>query len=143
MPLRLLRARGLPDALRSGRINRETVVRSVRRILATTLQHYADRDDDEPSPTVVASSEHRALAREVAIAGCVLLKNEAVAGEPMLPLPADLRRIAVIGALADRANIGDQGSSTVRPPSTVSVLQGFREVLPNTRNRGETRSRQS
>lgn len=132
MPLRLLRARRLPDALRSGHISRETVIRSVRRILATTLRHYADRDDHEPSPTVVASPEHRALAREVAVAGCVLLRNDAVAGEAMLPLSAGgLRRIAVIGPLADRANIGDHGSSMVRPPSTVSVLQGLREALPD------------
>ena len=132
MPLRLLRARALPGALRGGRINREAVIRSARRILATTLQHYADRDDDEPPLNVVASPEHRALAREVAITGCVLLKNDAVAGEPMLPLSPSPRRIAVIGLLADHANIGDQGSSTVRPPSTVSVLQGLREALPDT-----------
>ncbi|RDH74045.1 glycosyl hydrolase [Mycolicibacterium moriokaense] len=131
MPLRLLRARGLPRALLSGRVSRATVLRSVHRILATTLRHYAERDEHEPSREVVASPDHRALAREVAVAGCVLLKNDQVAGRPVLPLPPNLRRVAVVGPLADRANIGDRGSSTVRPPTTVSVLEGLREALPD------------
>ena len=130
MPLRLLRARALPAALRDGRVSRETVLRSARRILATCLAHYAERDEDEPAPVLVAGPRHRALAREVAVAGSVLLKNEAVDGSPVLPLPATIRRLAVVGRLADRPNIGDRGSSLVHPPSTVSVLQGLREALP-------------
>ncbi len=86
MPLRMLRARELPAALRDGRVPRETVLRSVRRILATCLRYYAERDEAEPAPGVVAGPEHRALARKVAV-GSVLLKNEAVDGKPMLPLP--------------------------------------------------------
>ncbi|WP_123023752.1 glycoside hydrolase family 3 protein [Mycolicibacterium stellerae] len=130
MPLRLLRARTLPAALRDGRVSRETVLRSARRILGTCLAHYAQRDEAEPSPALVAGTDHRALAREVAVAGSVLLKNEPVDGTPVLPLPASLRRIAVIGWLADQPNTGDRGSSLVHPPSTVSVLQGLREALP-------------
>jgi len=129
MPLRLLRARELPVALRDGRVPRDTVLRSVRRILTTCLAHYAERDEAEPALGVVAGSEHRALAREVAVTGSVLLKNEAVDGEPMLPLPGSVRRLAVIGRLADQPNTGDRGSSLVHPPSTVSVLQGLREQL--------------
>jgi beta-glucosidase len=130
MPLRLLRARELPTALRDGRVSRETVLRSARRILATCLRHYAERDDAEPAPDVVAGPEHRALAREVAVAGSVLLKNDKVDGEPMLPLSSSVRRLAVIGRIADQPNTGDHGSSLVQPPSTVSALQGLREALP-------------
>ena len=130
MPLRMLRARELPAALRDGRVPRETVLRSVRRILATCLRYYAERDEAEPAPGVVAGPEHRALARKVAAAGSVLLKNEAVDGTPMLPLSGSIRRLAVIGRLADRPNTGDRGSSLVHPPSTVSPLQGLREALP-------------
>jgi beta-glucosidase len=129
MPLRLLRARTLPAALRDGRVSRETVLRSARRILGTCLAHYAQRD--EGSPVLVAGTDHRALAREVAVAGCVLLKNEFVDGTPMLPLSSSIRRLAVIGRLADQPNTGDRGSSLVHPPSTVSVLRGLREALPN------------
>ncbi len=132
MPLRLLRARALPSALRDGRVSRETVLRSARRILATCLAHYAQRDTDEPAPALVAGPDHRALAREVAVAGSVLLKNESVDGSAVLPLPAPIRRLAVVGRLADRPNTGDRGSSLVHPPSTVSVLQGLRDALPAT-----------
>jgi beta-glucosidase len=131
MPLRLLRARELPSALRDGRVSRETVLRSARRILATCVAHYAGRDDDDPDPALVAGPDHRALARDVAVAGSVLLKNEPVDGVPVLPLPVSIRRLAVIGRLADRPNTGDRGSSLVRPPSTVPVLQGLRDALPS------------
>ncbi len=130
MPLRLLRARTLPAALRDGRVSRETVLRSARRILRTCLSHYAQRDDAEPAPALVAGADHRALAREVAVAASVLLKNDAVDGTPVLPLAASVRRLAVIGMLADQPNTGDRGSSLVHPPSTVSVLQGLRDALP-------------
>ena len=130
MPLRLLRARELPKALRDGRVSREIALRSVRRILATCLRYYAERDDTEPPPSTIAGPDHRALAREVAVTGSVLLKNEAIDGEPVLPLSSSIRRLAVIGRLADQPNTGDRGSSLVHPPSTVSPLRGLREALP-------------
>lgn len=134
MPLRLRRARELPHALRTGRLDRGTVLQAAHRILRTTLLHYANRDTDEPATAAVASPEHRALARRVAAESIVLLKNEPVgAGNdsmPLLPLSPDLRSIAVVGRLADRDNLGDHGSSRVRPPSTVSPLRGLREALP-------------
>ncbi|WP_375388903.1 beta-glucosidase [uncultured Amnibacterium sp.] len=133
MPLRLLRARELPAALRDGRLPRSTVLRSARRILCTCLLHAATHDTNPPGTAVIASAAHRALARRVAAASVVLLRNEPVAGAPVLPLDPTIRRIAVVGRLADRANLGDHGSSRVRPPSTVSPLRGLREALPGAR----------
>ncbi len=130
MPLRLHRARALPKAAKEGRLPRETVLRSARRILATTLKRAAQRDQAEPSRDVVAGDEHRALAREVAVRGTVLLKNDPVDGAPVLPLSGTVRRLAVIGALAAEANTGDHGSSLVHPPTTSSPLDGLREALP-------------
>ncbi|MEV0718546.1 glycoside hydrolase family 3 C-terminal domain-containing protein [Asanoa sp. NPDC050611] len=128
MPLRMHRARDLPGALRSGRVSRSLVVRSARRILATTVRHYADRAVDEP---VVDHSTHRALAYEVAVRGAVLLRNAPVAGEPVLPLAPSVRRLAVIGRLATAPNLGDRGSSMVEPPETSSPLSGIRAALPS------------
>jgi beta-glucosidase len=142
MPLRLRRARELPHALRTGRLDRATVLQAAHRILRTTLLHYATRDADEPAATAVASPEHRALARRVASESIVLLKNEPVAAglegdaadtAPLLPLSPGIRSIAVVGRLADRDNLGDHGSSRVRPPTTVSPLRGLREALPDVR----------
>ncbi|MBI5160936.1 MAG: glycoside hydrolase family 3 C-terminal domain-containing protein [Micrococcales bacterium] len=135
MPLRLLRARALPAALRSGALTRATVQRSARRILRTTLLHAATRDPQHPGPEVIASPTHRSLAREVAAESMVLLKNTAVDGAPLLPLDPGLRELAVVGRLAVTPNLGDHGSSRVRPPSTVSPLEGLREALPATRIR--------
>lgn len=132
MPLKLLRARELPKALKDGRLARETVLRSARRIVATILGHMVTRDVNEPSRSVVASPQHRALARRVAERSMVLLKNEVVDGAPLLPLSPAVARLAVIGALADEQNMGDRGSSLVHPPSAISPLDGLREALPNT-----------
>ena len=61
----------------------------------------------------------------------VLLKNDPVEGEPVLPLdPASVRSIALVGRLATAANMGDHGSSDVRPPSSVSPYDGLRAAFP-------------
>jgi hypothetical protein len=76
--------------------------------------------------SVLESEEHLAVAREAAAEGAVLLKNTGGA----LPLsPTGLSRIAVVGVLADEANTGDTGSSSVRSSFVVTPLQGIQEAL--------------
>jgi len=133
MPLRLQRARTLPKAIEQGRLSLDLVKTSVARVLSTTIHRAVTRDPAEPDRGVVAGPEHRALAREVAVKGSVLLKNDPVDGAPLLPLPSTLSSLAVIGHLAAEANLGDHGSSLVHPPSTSSPLAGLREALPGVR----------
>jgi len=133
MPLRLRRARELPAALRTGTVSRSDVRRSAHRILRTSIHHETIRRRVEPGLGVIASPEHRALARLVATESMVLLKNDASGTGPLLPLSPQVGQVAVVGRLATTANLGDHGSSRVRPPSTVSPLQGLREALPATR----------
>jgi beta-glucosidase len=84
-----------------------------------------------PSIDVLASSEHRALAREAATKAIVLLRNEPVDGTPVLPMdPAALGSVAVVGRLAAIRNLGDGGSSDVWAPSAVTPLDGLRAALP-------------
>lgn len=110
-------------------MKRDDVLRACARILRTQIE-FAGRARPTPPRSVVAGAEHRALAREVAHRATVLLRNESVDGTPLLPLDEQtLRRVAVLGRLADRPNLGDTGSSNVRPRNTVSVLQGLREQL--------------
>jgi beta-glucosidase len=131
MPLHNLRARVLPAALRDGRVSWNLVRRSARRILATQLRHAAGRVDEEPPLSILASPEHLALARRVAVRAMVLLKNEPVGDEPVLPLDSrSLYRVALVGHLAAEANLGDHGSSLVRPPTVSTALDGLREALP-------------
>jgi hypothetical protein len=94
------------------------------------LRFAARRAGDEPAASVVFSADHRALAREAAARSMVLLTNEPVDGRPVLPLDGDgLGRLAVVGALAARANTGDNGSSDVRSPAVVAPLDGLRAAL--------------
>ena len=128
MPFAQQRARTLPDALASGAASWTDVDRAALRILATQLRFAAAVTEPPPTRDVVACAAHRALAREVAARSMVLLRNEGV-----LPLdPAGLRRLAVVGRLADLPNTGDHGSSDVRAPYVVTPLAGLRAALPDT-----------
>jgi len=131
MPFAQQRALTLPAALASGRLDRADVERAAARIAATQLRFAAGLDTLAPGPEVVASTAHRALAREVAGRSMVLLRNEPVGGRPLLPLDrAALGRVAVVGRLADLPNTGDHGSSDVRAPEVVTPLAGLRAALP-------------
>jgi beta-glucosidase len=115
----------LLDQVRSGAIPEAVVDDAVRRMVRKKLQ-YALGESSPVDESVVESDEHLAVAQEAAAEGAVLLKNR----EGALPLNLNgLSRIAVVGALADEANIGDTGSSSVRPSFVITPLQGFREAL--------------
>lgn len=137
MPFRQQRAEALPAALDDGRLPAEAVTAAATRVVATLLR-FADRISvpaaETPAADVLASDEHRALAREVAQRSLVLLRNEPVGdGGPVLPLdPAGLRgrRVAVTGRRSDQATLGDHGSSRVTPPDVVTALAGLRAALP-------------
>jgi beta-glucosidase len=117
--------RTLLDQVEAGDVPETVVDDAVRRMVRKKLEYKLD----EPSPvdeSVIGSEEHLAVAQDAATEGAVLLKNEADA----LPLDAaSLTRIAVVGELADMANIGDTGSSTVRPAFVVTPLQGIQDFV--------------
>lgn len=130
-PFAQQRALHLPGDLASGAVQMPLVERAATRLLAAQLRHYASLTEAAPAADVMANAKARALAREVAGRAMVLLRNEPVDGTPLLPLQMDnIRSIAVIGRLADAPNMGDAGSSDVRPPSFVTPLAGLRAALP-------------
>jgi len=133
MPFAQQRAQVLPKALAKGRLDRRDAERSAHRLIAAQLRWAASVDDDVPARGVVASGAHRALARRAASQSMVLLRNESVDGRPVLPLDlgahGTIRSVAVVGALAVEANLGDGGSSAVHPSSTVSPAAGLRAAL--------------
>ncbi len=99
---------------------------AVRRILRAQLCYALDSAPAVIDPTAVESTEARALAREVATRGSVLLKNDG-----LLPLdPTGLTRVVIVGELAATENIGDTGSSNVKSSEVVTLLEGFEAALP-------------
>ena len=116
----------LVAAVKSGAVSREVIDRACRRILRV-IYRFACAEDPLPDYPIqlVASPAHRGLAREAAEKSAVLLKNDAV-----LPFnPERIKKLAVLGRLADKANIGDNGSSRVRPPYVITPLAGLRDYL--------------
>lgn len=134
MPARMVRRGGLDAALAGGTVAPAAIAACVTRTVAAMLRHATDpaRDRSPVGADVIASPAHRALAREAAAKAIVLLRNEPVDDEPVLPLdPTRLRRVAVIGHLAEARNLGDGGSSDVYAPEVVTQLEGLRAALPD------------
>lgn len=90
----------LAEAVKAGRIGEDVLDRSVRRVLRDKFalglfdNPYVDED-----PIVIrrTAAEGTDLARELARKSVTLLKNEGA----VLPLPPGVRRVAVVGPLAD------------------------------------------
>ena len=81
------------------------------------------------SPSTFDVGAHHALAREAAAEGCVLLKNEAVAGgSPLLPL-AKGTRVALIGDFAKTPRYQGAGSSAVNSTKVDSLLDMIGETF--------------
>jgi beta-glucosidase-like glycosyl hydrolase len=125
MPFRQQRELKLLDALEAGSLSETDIDAAVSRIVATLLR-FAHVYDRSPPISVVGSAPHRSLAREVAAASTVLLRNRCADGSPLLPVDTStVRRVAVLGRLATMRNLGDGGSSDVRSSRVVTVLDGL------------------
>ncbi|MCB9622359.1 MAG: glycoside hydrolase family 3 C-terminal domain-containing protein [Sandaracinus sp.] len=117
--------RRLGAALTAGELDERELDASVRRVLRAQLCFGLD-ERERPSDDASAreTPEHLALAREVAERGVVLLRNEGA-----LPIVrAETARVAVLGRVLDRENVGDTGSSDVRATEIVTALEGLREL---------------
>lgn len=125
MPFRQQRATTLSEAIESGALSIDAVDARVTETISTFLR-FAHVYENASSPDVIACNEHRALAREAASASMVLLQNK----NEILPLEVgSLRRVAVLGKLADVPNLGDGGSSNVLQPQVTTPLTGLRAAL--------------
>ncbi len=115
----------LADAVRAGEVDEALLDAQVLRLLGA-LERVGALDDepDEPERSIDLP-EHRALAREAAVAGTVLLANDGV-----LPLdPGALRTLAVVGPNADRAQVMGGGSARLRAHHRETPLAVLRERL--------------
>ena len=120
-----------PDLVRRGVIPIAVVDEAVRRVLRIKLRAglfdrpYADPDRERAT---IMKAEYRTAAREIAARSMVLLKNDG----QTLPLSADVKRLAVIGPLADdRDSTLGNWTGDGRPDDAVTVLAGLRSALPS------------
>lgn len=97
----------LKAELAAGRITRERLSESVRRILRSL---YAVGADKISEPAAIDYDGNGKVAREAAARGIVLLKNDGI-----LPLDGSAKKVLVVGGFADRGVLSGGGSSNVVP----------------------------
>jgi beta-glucosidase len=108
----------LTNAINSGQVSQATIDDHVRRVLVPMFRRgLFDRTQSGSMSSVVTSSAHTDVARQVAAAGSVLLKN----ANAVLPVPASTKSIAVIGNPMYQGG----GSAAVNASNTVSPYQGI------------------
>lgn len=130
MPFTQQYGRKLERWVKKGNVPDTVIDTSVLRILRQKIRFAHIGEEGRYRKEAVASPEHRTLAREAAEKSAVLLKNNVLDGKPLLPIGPEVRKIALIGKLADTPNTGDHGSSRVFPPEVITPLQGIRQRLP-------------
>jgi beta-glucosidase len=109
-------------AFHAGEVDEATIDESVRRLLGIIVKSGAFEDPADRPERAVDKAEHRALARQAAAEGIVLLKNEG----NVLPLSTDrIKSLAIIGPNARVARIMGGGSSRVTPHYVVTPFDGI------------------
>ncbi len=112
----------LEAALASGALTDAVIDRQARHAVYQKIA-WRLADQSVPDAAVVESDAHVELARQAAERAIVLLKNR----DDLLPLEnRSGLRIAVVGDLADIANLGDRGSSFVTSSAVTTPLAGLR-----------------
>lgn len=134
----------MSENVKEGKVSMELIDRAVTRILKLKFRLGLFEDsyvDPEHAVQTIHTKEHQAVALDAAREGIVLLKNES----SILPLPRNIKKIAVIGPNADneRNLLGDYVSrvilqdistvlegikATVSPDSNVDYVKGCKVV---------------
>lgn len=123
MPMKWRLGRKFKKAVKRGDMPESLVDDAVKRVIKQKARFSGVGSPTGYNKDMVAGPKNVWLALQTAEKSMVMLKNEGKA----LPLKEEqIRKIAVIGKLADHANTGDLGSSRVRPPYVVTPLKGIR-----------------
>ncbi len=110
-------------ALQEGRVPETYVDESAFRIARTILKFETAPDPVPEYPqSLIGCDEHVSLALEAAEKSMVLLQNNG----PILPFDkTKIKSVLVVGELAKWENIGDHGSSRVKPAYVITPLEGL------------------
>jgi len=118
------------DAVQQGYLPENTLDTALIRLFTARIKlGMFDPPDMVPYTKIdekeLDSAEHRAHALELANESMVLLKNDG-----LLPLKAGIKRIAVVGPLADQTT-PLLGNYAGQPTHIVSILDGIKAEFPN------------
>ena len=125
MPAPIHYHKNIVNLVERGDVDLAVVDASVRRVLETTLAFTDNPDCENYSEELVACPAHTALTRRVAEESMTLIKNEG----GVLPLDRSVKRLLLVGDFARSSNLGDHGSSAIRPRYTVSPMRGLQAYL--------------
>ncbi|MFL5663511.1 MAG: glycoside hydrolase family 3 protein, partial [Ktedonobacteraceae bacterium] len=115
------RGEQLLQAIEHGEVDEATINESVRRLLSMIVKAGAFEHHDVMPEQAIDRPEHRALAREAAAEGIVLLKND----RNILPLQrGTLTSLAIIGPNAKTARIMAGGSAQVNSHYAITPFDG-------------------
>lgn len=118
----------LVAAVKSGKVPESKIDEAAIRIVRTLNAFTGAEDPMEYPESIIGCEDHRALALKAAEEGITLLKNNNT-----LPFSREkVKKLAVIGKLANAKNIGDHGSSQVYPKHVVTPLEGLKNIAPLT-----------
>lgn len=125
----------LKKSVEEGKVNMATVDEAVRRVLRIKFKLglfdnpylYCDKEREQME---IMTQEHLEFARDVARRSIVLLKND----HEVLPLSKDIKKLAVIGPLADnRRELIGSWSAAGDWKKAITLLEGIRSaVSPST-----------
>lgn len=120
MPCTMLFGERLLKAVQDGFVSEEIIDKSAVCIVRTLLAFEETQDPEDYPQSVICCDEHIKLALECAHKSITLMKNEGI-----LPFDTTVKKVAVIGKLGGKENIGDHGSSRVFPPYVVTLPQAL------------------
>jgi len=129
MPATHFYGENILNAVKEGIVSEEIIDESAFRVARTVLKFEMAPDPIPEYPEYfIGSKQHIALALEAAEKSMVLMQNKLA----ILPLDKSrVKNVLVIGELAVTENIGDHGSSQVRPAYIVTPLQGLEKMYGN------------
>ena len=126
----------LAELVKSDKVSEESVNSAVKRILVAKYRLGLFEDpykycDKKREAEEIMTPEFRAFARELAAKSCVLLKNE----NKTLPIPGNIKTIALIGPLADsKEDMLGFWSGAGEADKCVTLLEGLKNKVNSTVN---------
>ena len=117
-------AKDIVEAVKAGRLDIKYVDRNVRNMLAYIVKTPRFRKYQYSKPDLQA---HAKVTRQSSTEGMVLLKNNKIGDEPVLPMK-NLKTVALFGVNSYDFMSGGLGSGCVNVPYVVDMVQGLKNI---------------